>query len=74
MNKVIVINKFKDLEHEEVIRKIGQVLILDDDRANVLIKKGFVEELVEIDLTTNSEVELKTKKKNEEVKKSKTKK
>lgn len=57
MKRVIVIKRFKDLEHKETIREIGQVLILDEERAKVLAKKGFVEDLVEIDLTTKENSE-----------------
>ena len=52
MKQVLVINKFKDLVNDEEIRDIGQALLLDDDRAIELIAKGFVKEIVYIDLTT----------------------
>ena len=51
MKQVLVVNKYKDLANGEEVRDIGQALLLDDDRANELIAKGFVKEIVYIDLT-----------------------
>lgn len=56
MKRVVVIQKFKDLEHNEEIRELNQVLVVEDARAKELLKKKFVKELVEIDLTNKKKV------------------
>lgn len=46
--KVIVVKQFRDLKHGNIKRKVGSVLIVDEERAKVLIERKFAKPVIEI--------------------------
>lgn len=66
--RIRVIKRFKDLQHNNIIRQVDDVIIEEEERADYIIAKGYAELIEEIKPKVEVETAVKEVKKEKAVK------